>query len=293
MIYIIASIAVSTAFGLFFRLFDYFKVHGLTAIIINYFVAAAFGFWVSNDAFMVDSYVPHAWFKFSCMLGVIFIGSLYVISVTTATIGVSVAQVANKMSMIIPALIAVVMYNNTLTPIKCVGIALALVAVYLVSKKEPSTQGTTSKPAITTWLFPVIIFLCSGVIDSTINYVQRNALGTSDSSSFLSTIFFVAGVIGVLWLGVLYAQGKLPPLVRNTVLVGVALGILNFGTMYFLVAALDAKVVEPAVLFPINNVSILIVATLCSFAFFKEHLSTTNWIGIALSALSIAMVSFM
>ncbi len=290
MIYIIASIIASTAFGLFFRLFDYFKIHGLTAIIINYFVAATFGFWFSNDALIVTNYVPQAWFPFACVLGLIFIGSLYVISVTTATIGVSVAQVANKMSMVIPALIAVVAYNNTLSIVNILGIILALVAVYLVSKKTSDASVTTS--SVTKWLFPGIIFLCSGIIDSTINYVQRNALGASDMSSFLSVIFFVAGIVGIVWLIVLKQQGSLLALVRNTVFVGIALGLLNFGTMYFLVQALNANVFAPAVFFPVNNVAILILATLCSFVFFKEKLSTLNWLGIALSALSIAMVSF-
>jgi drug/metabolite transporter (DMT)-like permease len=291
MIYILASILASTAFGLFFRLFDYFKVHGLSVLIINYFVAATFGFWYSKDAFIASSYVPQAWFPFACGLGVIFIGSLYVISVTTATIGVSVAQVANKMSMVIPALIAVVAYNNTLTAINVCGILLALVAVYLVSKKEnDATSSTTNN--VTKWLFPAIIFMCSGIIDSTINYVQRNAMGTSDISSFLSTIFMVAGIIGLVWIAVLKQQGNLPKFVLNTVLVGVVLGLLNFGTMFFLVGALNSNVLEPAVLFPVNNVAILIAATLCSFALFKEKLSTLNWLGIALSAASIAMVSW-
>lgn len=291
MIYIIASIIASTAFGLFFRLFNYFKIHGLTAIIINYFVAATFGFWFSHDAFVLNSYLPQTWFPFACGLGLIFIGSLYVISITTATIGVSVAQVANKMSMVIPALIAVIAYNNTLSVINVLGIVLALVAVYLVSKKtnDDSSSATSS---VTKWLFPAIIFLCSGIIDSTINYVQRNALGASDMSSFLSVIFFVAGIVGIVWLIVLKQQGNLPALVRNTMLVGIALGLLNFGTMYFLVQALNANVFAPAVFFPVNNVAILILATLGSFLLFKEKLSSLNWLGIVLSALSIAMVSF-
>ncbi|MEQ1732220.1 MAG: EamA/RhaT family transporter [Bacteroidia bacterium] len=291
MIFIIASIVASTVFGLFFRLFDTFKVHGLTSIIINYFVACAFGFWFSKDSFEVASYVPQAWFPFACGLGLVFIGSLYVISVTTATIGVSVAQVANKMSMVIPALIAVIAYGNSLTTINSLGIVLALVAVYLVSKKEADAT-TTPVNSVVKWLFPAIIFLCSGIIDSTINYVQRTVLGTSDTSSFISTIFLTAGIIGIVWLMVLKTQGKLPPLVRNTVLVGIALGLLNFATMYFLVEALNTNVFAPAVLFPVNNVSILILATLCSFAFFKEKLSPLNWLGIALSAVSIAMVSW-
>ena len=44
---------------------------------------------------------------------------------------------------------------------------------------------------------------------------------------------------------------------------------------------------EPSALFPINNLSVLTVATLVSVLFFKEKLSFKNWVGIGLSLLAI------
>jgi uncharacterized membrane protein len=68
---------------------------------------------------------------------------------------------------------------------------------------------------------------------------------------------------------------------------GIVLGAINYSTMYFIMKALSAGVMEPSILFPINNLSILTLSTLISVIFFKEKMSTKNWLGIALSVLAI------
>ena len=142
------------------------------------------------------------------------------------------------------------------------------------------------------WLFPVIIFICSGIIDSSINYAQRYLLKEDDFDAFLSTIFATAFVFGFIVL--LYQliikkekfQGKAIP-------AGIILGTINFGTMYFIISALNTNILEPSALFPINNLSILTISTLISVVVFKEKLSPKNWLGIGLSLLAILILGLL
>jgi uncharacterized membrane protein len=60
--------------------------------------------------------------------------------------------------------------------------------------------------------------------------------------------------------------------------------------MFFIIKALNSKILEPSALFPINNLSILTLATIISVIVFKEKLSKKNWLGIALSLMAILIL---
>jgi uncharacterized membrane protein len=56
------------------------------------------------------------------MLGIVFVSSLFIISVVTAKSGISVAQVSNRMAVVIPVSVAVIFYGDALSPGKIIGI---------------------------------------------------------------------------------------------------------------------------------------------------------------------------
>ena len=43
---------------------------------------------------------------------------------------------------------------------------------------------------------------------------------------------------------------------------------------------------------PINNMGIVLFSALAAWLLFKEKLSVTNWLGILLSAVAIALIAF-
>ena len=66
--------------------------------------------------------------------------------------GLSVASVASKMSVIIPILFGIYVYNESYRIIKIIGIILALIAVYLTSLKQKDNV-VSNKIYITTYTF--------------------------------------------------------------------------------------------------------------------------------------------
>jgi drug/metabolite transporter (DMT)-like permease len=176
MIFLIASIIVSTLFGISFKVISIKKINSFQVIIINYIVAGSLGFITTKSDVTPLTVFNQSWIWVAVGLGIVFIGSLFVIAETTSKYGISVAQVANRMSVVVPITIAILYYGDNLTIFKVIGIILAIAAVYLVSHKESATK-TAQK---FWWLFPLIIFICSGIIDSSINYAQRNLLNETD-----------------------------------------------------------------------------------------------------------------
>ena len=288
MIFLILSIIVSTLFGISFKVIAVKNINGFQAIIVNYVIAGSLGFLTTKSSVTPLNVVHESFFPIAVFLGIVFISSLFVISETTAKQGISVAQVANRMSVVVPISIAILFYGDGISVSKIIGIVLAIMAVYLVSHKE--TQGKVTDKFW--WLFPLIIFVCSGIIDSSINYAQRNLLNDLNFDAFLSTIFATAFIFGfiVLLYQLIIKKEKFQ---WQAIPAGMILGTINFGTMYFIISALNTNVLEPSVLFPINNLSILTISTVVSVIVFKEKLSSKNWIGIGLSLLAILILGLL
>jgi drug/metabolite transporter (DMT)-like permease len=288
MSYLILSILISTLFGISFKIIAVNNIKSFQAIVINYLVAGSLGFITTSSDVTPFTVFAQKWTWVAIGLGIVFVSSLFVIAETTARSGISVAQVSNRMAVVIPISVAVMYYGDALTVFKVAGIILAIVSVYLVSHKEESGREKQKL----WWLFPLVIFICSGIIDSSINYAQRFLLSENDFDAFLSTVFMTAFVFGFLVL--LYQlciqkhafQAKAIP-------AGAILGAINFGTMYFIVKALNSNVLEPSALFPVNNLSILTLSTIISVLVFKEKLSGKNWLGIALSLLAIFILGLL
>ena len=78
---------------------------------------------------------------------------------------------------------------------------------------------------------------------------------------------------------------------RN-ILGGIALGLPNFFSLYYLVKMLEAKAFESATLFTIHNIAIVIVSTFVGILFFKEKISLRNAFGIGLALFALYLVTY-
>ncbi|MGJ8731821.1 MAG: GRP family sugar transporter [Cellulophaga sp.] len=226
-----------------------------------------------------------SWFGGALFLGILFILVFYIMAKTSQELGVSVASVSTKMSLVIPVLGGIFMYNENLTTLKTTGILLALSAVYLASIKK--NTGTFN---IKSLLLPFLVFIGSGTIDITIKYLEEAHVDEQKIPLFSSVIFIAAGLFGIIFILV---RAKKYPLKINlkNVIAGVFLGIPNFFSIYFLIKALRGSDFSSASIFTINNVAIVLFTTLIGILFFKEKLSAKNWIGIGLAICSIILMA--
>lgn len=286
MIYLLLSILSSSFIFVLFKLFKKYGLNTLQAIVFNYFIACMVGFFIFIKETDITQIPSKLWFPGTLILGVLFISVFYLAAITAQRSGLSVVSVATKMSVAIPVLFGILYFKESSGIIKITGIILALVAVYLTSMK--SREGIAIKKE--NLIFPILVFLGSGIIDTSIKYLESSYVNKTDVALFSTTIFFVAGTIGT---GVLIVQGFMGTLriTGKNILGGISLGIPNFFSIYFLVMALRSKGFESSTVFTINNVAIVLVSTVLGIALFKERLIPKNWIGIALAIISILLVA--
>jgi drug/metabolite transporter (DMT)-like permease len=285
-IYLLLSILFNAVLFIIIKLFAKFNIDALQALVVNYFIAFGVGLFFLDTTFSPTIILSQDWFKGSILLGFVFISTFYATTITSQRNGLSVASVASKMSVIIPIILGVILYNETLGMIKILGILLALIAVYFTSKKETGEIQQASN-----LLFPILVFIGAGTIDSSLKYLQTFHVPSNQIGLFSSVTFFCAFSVGVLTLLFLSLNGKIKFAGRN-ILGGIALGLPNFFSLYYLVKMLEAKAFESATLFTIHNIAIVLVSTFVGILFFKEKISMRNAIGIGLALFALFLVTY-
>src|ERR1043166_9558480 len=106
MIYLFISIVCNTLLFFLLNFFSRYGVNTLHGIVANYFTAATLGFLFDHGPASLEQVPSRPWFLLALVLGCLFISIFLLLARTAQTIGVSVASVANKMSVIIPVLVS-------------------------------------------------------------------------------------------------------------------------------------------------------------------------------------------
>ncbi len=280
------SILFSSLIFVIFKLFSVYKIETFYAIITNYVVACTVGLLFYRGDINIVAIPEKPWFWGTFALGLLFIIVFNLMAATSQRLGVSVASVATKMSLVIPVLVGVFLYKEELGIFKIVGVFLALAAVYFASIKKKSTVVKSAS-----LLLPFLTFIGSGAIDASLGYFQKEFITNKELPIFSATIFASAATIGIVFI--LFKSFKKPLKVNlRNILGGICLGIPNYFSIYFLLRALQNDSLNSASIFTINNVAIVMFSTLLGILLFKEKISPKNWGGIALAVISIILVAF-
>ena len=288
MLFLVLSIITSTSLVIILKLFDRFKIDTFQAIVINYWVCTITGGVIENYYTFQNwqQVTNHEWLLPAILLGIFFIGLFNLMGYTAQKVGLTAVSVANKLSLVIPVVAAFIFFNEQITILKITAIALAIIAVVMVTYQKNDTQHRIS---IWHFILPIILFIGSGFNDSVVNYVQKKMLPAEESGLFVIWIFQIAAIIGSILLIVLFLLKKKIWQWRN-ILAGICLGVPNYFSMFYLIKALSNSGWQSSIVFPINNVSIVICSAITGIIFFKEKISTLQLTGILIACLSIFLL---
>ncbi len=285
MIFLILSILSSSVIYFLFKIIGNLKINLLHAIIINYFTAAATGFVIGEGPNKFTEIITADWFYISVLLGILFIVLFFIIGLSTRHTGITLTSIGTKMSVVFPMLFSIFYYNEEIFLSKIIGIFLALISIILVSLK-----GSRGKLSMKVFIYPLSLFIGMGLIDSLVKFNQAEYLQNTGAIESSSIIFSISAIVGIL----VQISGKntsLSKMTLKTMLLGIGLGLANFGSLYFMILALNNHFVDSSVIFGMNNLSIIIISTLAGSLIFNEKLSKLNWVGVLLSLLAIILLS--
>jgi drug/metabolite transporter (DMT)-like permease len=290
--FLLLCILSSTGIFIIFKSLDRFNIPPFPVIVINYLVATLIGFRISPEPSKISNILTMEWLPASILIGVLFILMFFLIAYSTQIAGISVTTVASKMSVIFPILFSILIdKSDHLTFLKGTAILFTLVGVGL-TVYNPQDSSKKVRAAI---FIPLILFVGMGLVDSLVKFAQHRFVSDSDTALFSAVLFLNALMAGVavLVLSPKYLPSFTKPAIWGW---GILLGFVNFGSIFFLVRALNyqsaaGRMMDSSVIFGVNNISIVALSVLVGLLIFGERLKPINWAGIFLSALALILFS--
>ena len=302
-LWILANVAIFINF----RAFSSYNVPTFPAIVVNYVVCVLTGSffiamgWIESPPVLetLQSEEFSTSFFLAIGMGAFFITSFYIMGLTTQLSGVAVATLSARISFVIPVLVNLWIWKSggkNYDFINYIGLFLAIIAVGLTSYKPlritDSTEYKDDKKKYLAILLPIIVFLVSGTIDTTFNYtIKYNIVLLNQQGIFSVLLFGMAGITGIIVLSIQTWRGKIK-LTKRSILGGIGLGIPNFFSIFLLLQVLSGFDGDGALVFPVFNISVILMAAIASYFLFKEKLSFINKVGLALAIFAILLISY-
>ena len=277
MIYLTLTILFTVSLFIFFKEFDKRNINTHQAITFNYFTAAVLATLLYNNPLFLTDIINVSWVYHTIALGMFFVVMFNVMAKTTQKLGVSIASIASKMSLVIPVIAALFFQRNLeLSIYNYFGIFLALIAIFLTFKKKQETKKSIK--------IAIILFFGAGILDSFLDYIREKYLESiNDFNIFIILVFTIAFLTGFVLI--IFKRNKIT--VRN-IIAGILLGIPNYFSIYFVLLSLDS--LGGAIVFPVLNIGVVLISTIFSYLIYKENLNKENWLGIILACTSIFLV---
>ena len=203
-------------------------------------------------------------------LGVLLPSIFLALARSVQAAGIVRTDAAQRLSLIIPLLSAFLIFGEQLNERKLLGVALAFSALLFLLWK-PSKGGGKGNA----WLWPLVVLLGYGVID--VLFKQMAKAGAAFSGGLLAA-FVLAGVLMLLYLASSKTRWGLGHL-----LTGMLLGALNFANIYTYIRAHQSLPGNPALVFSVMNMGVIVLGTLVGAMAFREPLSKLNLLGVLLA----------
>ena len=288
MLYLLLSILSSLFILIVFKISGKYNVKVIQPIIINYFVASALGYFISGLSPKEIMAVPTTWIWPGILIASLYIFTFFLIGYSTRKAGMALTTIASKMSFVFPMFFSILIdpndnYSNT----KLLLLIMAVVAVLLsVYKKR-----TKSIDSLFIIFLPFILFVLMGFADSLVKFAQNSFVKSENESSLFSFIIFsFAALWGIILI--FLQKDKKEILQPKVLIIGLLLGVFNFGSLYFLINALNDLTFNNSLVFALNNMGVVLFSIIIALTFFKEKVTNLNKVGIALSIITFGVIMF-
>ena len=195
--------------------------------------------------------------------------------------GVAVASAAMRVSVIIPMLLALLLWQEVPTALQGTGAVLALAALPMLAAGRQADQSSRKNGSATLAL--MLLFIVNGGC-AAVNKVYHVVGRAAERPAYLMILFGVAAVY--TFTGWVATSRRLS--LADT-LVGVVLGLVNASANFALLAALDAY--SAVVVFPVTAAGGLVFAVVFAAVAWKEWPTRWGQAGVALALAAVVMVN--
>lgn len=299
MIYLLLTVACTLAFGVIFKLAALYEVDALSLVTVNYAVAFAA---VVVQIVLATPGVTTLSAQLALLggaTGLLFIGGFLLLAIATRTAGMSLALSAMRISVVIPFTYSWVFWGEVPTNMQRMGMVLACVAVVMITRRgDPGTIDRSAdtpdaedklRPAPVAAISLLALFLSGGLTDVSMKTFNEVFLGSHSNAQFMALVFGTAMFVGVVVMAV-KEKFRLAVLSPRLIVLGLVLGVVNIGSVEFLLQAIDQ--IAGTVVFPVVNIGVVAGGAVLGITVWREKLTRVNLAGIAIAAVSLLLLQF-
>ena len=249
------------------------------AIAFNYIVALSLSWFLLKPDFkgleFTDFIAQSENTPIFLALGILLPSVFIIMSKAVEFAGIVRSDAAQRLSLFLPILAAFLIFHETLSQSKVVGIVLAFVGLFCLLSK-PNQQSAVDFRGV---LGLVGVWFGYGIIDILFKQVAKSG-GAFPTTLFIA--FSLAACIMFIYLLFKRTQWNVASVVG-----GIILGVLNFFNILFYIKAHQSFDSNPTLVFAGMNIGVICLGTITGALIFKEKISKVNWLGIVFSLCAI------
>lgn len=279
MLPLLLTICCSLGIAVLFKLNESRRGERIVVAAGNYVVAALLGLLMGGSVESIQ--LPIQWIMVALLVGVGFVAGFMLQMYAIGTIGLAIPISIARIATLVPVIASAIVYGEHPSPIQIAGIVAGAAAFVMLGIAQRNSNVGLNRPVgVSAVGLLLLMLVVMGANDFSMKIAQESAI---NQSGFLCFVFGFAGII--CWGIILLRRVRITP---PDLLLGALLGIPNFFSSWFLVKALGE--LSASVVFPIVSASGVILATLTALVFWKERPTRAAWVGIALSAIAVALI---
>lgn len=249
------------------------------AIAFNYIVALSLSWFLLKPDFkgleFTDFIAQSENTPIFLALGILLPSVFIIMSKAVEFAGIVRSDAAQRLSLFLPILAAFLIFHETLSQSKVVGIVLAFVGLFCLLSK-PNQKSAVDFRGV---LGLIGVWFGYGIIDILFKQVAKSG-GAFPTTLFIA--FSLASCIMFIYLLFKRTQWNVASFVG-----GIILGVLNFFNILFYIKAHQSFGSNPTLVFAGMNIGVICLGTITGALIFKEKISKVNWLGIAFSLCAI------
>lgn len=213
--------------------------------------------------------------------GALFYGAFMLYQASIRENGPALSGMFGKLGILVPTAGSLLLFHTPLLPRQWAGMLLALGAMALSQLPRLLARQQTSRPSGRRLLL-VLMMLSMGLAEFS-NKIFQGLAGQQHRGVFLLVTFSSALLVAAVALA---RRKELPR--RRDLLLGLAVGLPNLFSSYFLIMALPT--VTAAVAFPAYSAGSMVLIALGARAIYGDRLGHLEWAAVGLTAVGLVLI---
>lgn len=280
MIFLLLSIACSVTIAHIFKYAAEKSIPMFALFAVNYAIGSVVALAGCDMQTVWTQRSPHL-VMLGMMQGVLFVCSYALMVQAIKNLGVIIPVSLMRLSAVLPTFGSILFFAEIPRPLQIAGILLAFLSLPLATQ-ERLLLTNFSKIFHNGFGWGLMLFVVFGITNFVFK-IQQELFVVQNPVNFLVVVFPTAFLVSLTMV----LHQKLS-IYWNVLRLGSLLGVINLLSSYFFMRALQRF--PGIVAYPINGVGVIVASTITGMLFWKERLTTTNYLFISVASLALLII---